>query len=99
MADDLGGHALAYLALGPGIDWQREVGMGLDVDEARRHGKAVRVDNLGCCVIDAPTDNGNAAVADGDIPGLAGGSGAVEENTAADEEVMARPPHATNPFI
>src|SRR5262249_61415723 len=84
MADDLGGHTLAYLALGLGIDWQREVGMGLDVDVARRDGKAVRVDELGCCVIDAHTDTGNAAVADGDIAGLARGSCAVEEKTAAD---------------
>src|SRR5215467_844068 len=90
MADDLGGHALAYLALGLGIDWQREVGMGLDVDEARRHGKAVRVDDLGCCVIDVRTDSGNAAVADGDIAALAGRSRAVEEKTAADQDVMTR---------
>ena len=98
MADDLGGHALAYLALGPGIDRQREVGMGLDVDEARRHGKAVCVDDLGGCVIDARTDSGNAAVADGDIAGLAGGSGAVEEKTAADQDVMARAQVATSPL-
>jgi hypothetical protein len=58
--------------------------MGLDVDEARRHGKAVRIDDLGCRAIVARTDSGNAAVADGDIAGLAGGSGAVEEKTATD---------------
>ena len=47
MADDLGGDALAHLALGLGIDRQREVGMGLDVDEARRHREAGGVDDLG----------------------------------------------------
>src|SRR6516225_6875612 len=98
MADDLGGRALTYIALGPGIDWQREVGMGLDVDEARRHGKAVRVDDLGCCVIDARTDSGNAAVADGDIAGLACRSRAVEEKTAADQDVMARAQVVTGPL-
>ena len=39
MADDLGGDALADLALGLGIDRQGEVGMRLDVDEARRDGE------------------------------------------------------------
>ena len=46
MADDLGGDALAHLALGLGIDRQREVGMGLDVDEAGRDGEAGGVDGL-----------------------------------------------------
>ena len=46
MADDLGGDALAHLALGLGIDRQREVGMGLDVDEARRDGEAGGVDGF-----------------------------------------------------
>ena len=46
MADDLGGDALADLALGLGIDRQREIGMRLDVDEARRDGEAGGVDGL-----------------------------------------------------
>ena len=46
MADDLGGDALADLALGLGIDRQREVGMGLDVDEARRDRETGGVDGL-----------------------------------------------------
>src|SRR5262249_28108167 len=98
MADDLGGHALADLALGLGTDWQREVGMGLDVDEARRHGKAVRIDDLGCRVIDARPDSCDAAVADGNIAGLAGRSRAVEEKTAADQDVMARAQAVTRPL-
>src|SRR5262249_37356957 len=91
-------HALAHLALGLGIDWQREVGMGLDVDEARRHGKTARVDDLGGRVVDARPDGGNAAVADRDIDGLARGSRAVEEKTAADQDVMARAQVATGPL-
>ena len=46
MADDLGGDALADLALGLRIDRQREIGMRLDVDEARRDGEARGVDGL-----------------------------------------------------
>ena len=42
MADDLGGDALAHLAFGLRIDRQREIRMGLDVDEARRHGEVLR---------------------------------------------------------
>ena len=42
MADDLRGDALAHLAFGLRIDRQREIGMRLDVDEARRDGEARR---------------------------------------------------------
>src|SRR5262249_45749238 len=98
MADDLGGHALAHLALGLGIDWQREVGVSLDVDEAGRHGKAARVDDLGGRLVDARPDSGNAAVAECDMAALARGSRAVEEKAAADQDVMARAQPVTGPF-
>ena len=42
VADDLGRHPLAHLALGLGIDRQREVGMGLDIDEAGRRPRGRR---------------------------------------------------------
>ena len=35
MPDDLGGDALARFALRLGIDWQHEIGVGLDVDKPR----------------------------------------------------------------
>src|SRR5262245_63126340 len=50
----------------------------------------MRVDDLGGRVVDIPHDSGNAAVADRDIAGLARGSCAVEEKTAADQDVMTR---------
>ena len=46
MADDLGGDALADLAFGFRIDRQREIGMGLDVDEAGRDREPCGVDGL-----------------------------------------------------
>src|SRR5262249_57578527 len=76
----------------------REVGVGLDVDEAGRHGKAARVDDFGGRVVDARRDGGNAAIADRDIDGLARGSRAVEEKTAADQDVMARAQSVTRPL-
>ncbi len=88
MADDLGGHALAHLALGLGIDRQREVGMGLDVDEARRHREAFGVDHLGGVACELHADGGDAAVADRDVASCAGRSAAVEQQAAADEDVV-----------
>ena len=88
MADDLRGDPLAHLALGLGIDRQREVGMGLDVDEAGRDHEACRVDHLGGVAANVSPDGGDAAVADREIARLAGGAAAVEQQAAADENVV-----------
>ena len=88
MADDLGGHPLAHLAFGLGIDRQREVRMGLDVDEARRHGEPRCVDGLAGGLFDAPADRGDTAVADGDVARRAGRSAAVINQPAADQDVV-----------
>ena len=88
MADDLGGDALAHLALGLGIDRQREVGMGLDVDEAGRDREPVGVDHLGGVAARFAADRGDAAVADGDVARLARGAAAVEQQAAADQDVV-----------
>ena len=87
MADDLGGDALAHLALGLGIDRQGKVGMGLDVDEAGRDREAGGVDDLGCRVPEVRSDGGDAAVADGEIAVPAGGAAAVEDQAAADQDI------------
>src|SRR5262245_27741284 len=89
MADDLGGDALAHLALGLGIDRQREVGMGLDVAEARGDGEVGGVDHLGGLARKAGADGGDAAAADGDVAAVAGGAAAVEDQSTADEHVVA----------
>ena len=88
MADDLGGDALADLAFGLGIDRQREVGMGLDVDEARRDRKPRGVDGFRRGLVELRADCGDAAVLDGEIGRHAGAAGAVEQEPAADQDVM-----------
>ena len=89
MADDLGGDALAHLALGLGIDRQGEVGMGLDVDEAGSDRESLRIDHLArgriaevCC------DSGDAILTDADIGAPARLAAAVEHEPAADQEVV-----------
>jgi hypothetical protein len=42
--DDFGRHALADLRLVPGLGQHRQAGMAVEVDEARRHDQAGRVD-------------------------------------------------------
>ena len=89
MADDLGGHALADLAFGLGIDRQGEVGMGLDVDEARRDREPCGVDGPAGIGRDLRPDGGNAAVRDREIARNAGAAAAVEQEPVADQEVAA----------
>ncbi len=90
VADDLGGDALANLALGLGIDRQREVGMGLDIDEAGRHRQALGIDHLGCRAFEIRRNGVDAATADGDVAPPAGRAGAVEQQAAADQDVVGR---------
>ena len=87
MADDLGRHALAHLALGLGIDRQREVGMGLDVDEAGRDREPGGVDHLRCVRGRDRADRRDPAVADGKVARHAGLAAAVEQEAAADQNV------------
>src|SRR5262249_57343503 len=68
------------------------------VDNARRQGRAAGAAALGGRVVEAGRDGGNAAVADHDVDVLACGSRAVEEKTAADQDVMARAQVATGPL-
>ena len=88
MADDLGGDALADLALGLGVDRQREIRMRLDVDEARRHGEPCGVDGLLGAAFELRADRGDTAVFNGEISRGAGRAAAVENKPAADQDVM-----------
>ena len=87
MADDLGRHALAHLALGLGIDRQREVGMGLDVDEAGRDREPGGVDHLGRVAGRHVADRRDPSVANGKVAGHARAAAAVEQQAAADQNV------------
>ncbi len=67
LTDDLRGHALADLAVGAAIDQQREVGMGVNVDESRRHRQARGVQALlGRCLAQV-ANGGYAVTANADI--------------------------------
>jgi hypothetical protein len=79
MAHDLGGHALAHLALGLWIDRQGEIGMRLDVDEARRNYQAAGINDFCGCAGQIRTDAGNTAVADGDVGTFGCGCAAIEQ--------------------
>ena len=67
MTEHLGRHSLEDLALGARRIRQREVGMGLDVDEARRDDESVRVDRAMRSALIAACDAHDPAVADGQI--------------------------------
>ena len=62
--------------------------MRLDVDEAGRHREALGVDHLGGLTVEVRSDSGDAAVTDGEIARLALGAGAVEQQAAADQDVV-----------
>ena len=88
MSDDLGGDALAHLALGLGIDWQREIGMRLDVDEAGRDREARRVDDVRSVAGQIFSERGDAAVRDREIAHDAGSAGAVDQESVMDQDVV-----------
>src|SRR5262245_8521838 len=84
MADDLSGDPLPHFAFGLRIDWQYKVGMGLDVDEARRHGEALGIDYLVCGVREGRTDRCNATSSKSDIAHGARVAATVNNVSAAD---------------
>ncbi len=91
MADHLGRDALADLALGARVERQREVGMGLDVDEAGRDDEALGVDRMrriGARRIGA--ERGDAVSGNGDIGAIGFGAAAVDDAAAANENVALR---------
>ena len=91
MADDLGGDALAHLAFGLRIDRQREIGMGFDVDKTRRDREPRGVDDLARGAGNAAADRRDAAARDRQIiAGDAGIAGTVEQDSAADDDVVHR---------
>ena len=88
VADDLGRDALPDLALGLGIDRQREVGMSLDVDEARSDGEARGLDGFRRGFVDPRGDRGDPSCADREIGRHARTTAAIEQEPAADQDVM-----------
>ena len=67
LPDDLGGDALVHLALRPAVDQQREVGVRVQVDEARAYREPVQLDALGRFQLGQVADARDPAVADSDV--------------------------------
>ena len=93
VADDLGGHPLAQLALAGAVGHQGEVGVGVDVDEAGADHAPGGVDvaDRGDVGAERP-DGGDPAAGDGDVTGPSGASGAVDDAGIADDQVEHRAP-------
>jgi hypothetical protein len=87
MPDDLGGDALAEFAFRLRVDREDEIGMGLDVDKARRHGEAGRIDDARSLPRKAGSDGGNPPVFNSDVTRHADAAAAVDDRTAAHEDV------------
>ena len=90
MADDLGGHSLAYLALGLGHEGQGEVGMGLDVDEAGRDDQAPGLDDACSARRDVVADGGDTPVPERHVRAVPRCPCAVDDQCALDEDVFGR---------
>ena len=67
VADDLGGDTLPDLRLRQSIEWQGEVGMGMDVDEARSEDPSGSVDLSRGGFGPSHLDRRYSSVTDGDI--------------------------------
>jgi hypothetical protein len=72
---------------GDRVPVELHVVVGVDVDEARRHDQAVRVDDAPCFAFDT-ADRADPPVAHRDVRGEAGQAGAVDDLAAADHEVV-----------
>ena len=88
IADHLGRHPLADLGLGLRVERQGEVGMGMDVDEARGHHAAVGVDDATRAVRPVRLDGDDAAGADGHIGHAGRRAGAIDHLAAPDHDVV-----------
>src|SRR5579863_3938080 len=88
MSDYFGRNALAYLALRLRINWQSEIRMRLDVDEARRDGQPGYVD-LSFGRAGYLADGCDAIVRNREVAELSGSPAAVIEGAATQDQVEA----------
>ena len=87
MADDLGSDTLPNLAFGFRVYRQDEVGMGLDVDKARRDGEAVCIDDLVRVPSQVRAERCNAAREESNIAHGARAPAPVDEGAVADQDI------------
>ena len=62
--------------------------MGLDVDEARRHGQALGIDDFARLPRQGRADGGNAACSESNISDGTLAAAAVDEKTAMDHDIQ-----------
>src|SRR5262245_33680466 len=96
MTDNLGGHPLAHLALGLGVDRQDKIGMGLNVDKARSDSQTGGSNLPRGRAGKRPANVGTPAISDRHVGRLAWPPGAVDYRAAADQDV---PRHGSLPFL
>ena len=87
LADDLGRHALADLAVGAAVHQQGEIGVGVDVDEAGRDHQAAGIQALrgrGALQI---ADGHDAVTHDAQVAGKGVAAAAVDDVAAVDQGV------------
>ncbi|GAA3086955.1 hypothetical protein GCM10020254_34280 [Streptomyces goshikiensis] len=89
LAEDFEGHALRGLGAVVGVAQQREVAVGVHVDEPGRQGEPVGVQGAPAARADA-ADPGDAARVDGDVRGVGGPARAVHDAGPADDQVHRR---------
>ena len=85
LARDLGGDALADLAVGAPVREEHGVGMGMDVDEAGRHRRSRHVDAARGLDPREVADRGDLAAGDADVGEERGRAGAVDDAASAQD--------------
>ena len=83
-----GGDAVQRRRVAERVPGELRVVVGVDVDDARRDHQAVGVDHLVGRLAREPADGGDAPVADRDVGDLPGQAGAVDDEAAADQQVV-----------
>src|SRR6266480_3764306 len=84
--DYMGRHALADRALGRRLDEDAEVAVRVDVDEARRHEEALRIDGPVSGSSRQLADSGDSPSLNPNVRGPRGRTGAVEDVPSPDED-------------
>src|SRR5262249_43384438 len=88
MANYLGGDSLPHFAFRFRIDRQDEVGVSLDIDKARRHREALRIDDFFSLAGERRTDRSDAAVGESKIAdGARPVAAPVNERAPTDQDV------------
>src|SRR5262249_1342471 len=91
VADDLERHALTDLRLCAGIERQREIRVGVDVDEAGRHHLAARVDHTVSRTRRPPLERDDTTGADAHVAVTARRAGTIDQGPAANQQIVHGP--------